>query len=635
MADSEIAGTLKPILLAMHPRRSLVAGAVWLIIGLAATFSIAAAVWVGSIARESILEQHVHRLSLETDQLSSDLGQALAIRLDAIRAAEHLLQVTGGSSRPGGLTAVFNELTSAYPQLDWIAAADADGIVRSANGKLAQGSAVGASRWLAAGLRGPWVGVIEKTPPPPSAEEPIAQESGRTVPVSNTSAFGDMAAPIRDETGRVVGVIAARLSWRRAPHHPERLTDESDPRGITQAYVLDGQGTVLIGPDDMRDRRWNGTPIEGGGIFATGAPQFERLPNGQRVLVSRASLSAGKEVSSLGWQVQLCEPHERVYQRANALAFKILWVSTCLGAATCFLGILGARQLTGRLKRLTRSVASAGENASAQIEIPGGVDEVAQLAQAFAKILGDLERERRELQTLSSELERRVAVRTKEVERLAEESRYAAIVRERLKIARDLHDTLAHSMMAILSEIRFLRKLQARDPASLPEELARAEVVAHEGLKEARTAITQMRVNAVRETGLGPALSNEFERFTNRTGTSGEFNVDIESARFGDERAETILRMAQEAFRNIERHSMATRVTLSLRTIGGTRLELRIEDNGVGFDPKAPRPGHYGIVGLHEQADLIGAELRIESDHRGTSLTVTLQVAPIEFGQGT
>ena len=85
---------------------------------------------------------------------------------------------------------------------------------------------------------------------------------------------------------------------------------------------------------------------------------------------------------------------------------------------------------------------------------------LAQLGSAFAKILGDLQQER-------SELERRVAVRTREVERLAEESRYAAIVRERLNIARDLHDTLAHSMMAILSEIRFLRRLQSRDPAAV------------------------------------------------------------------------------------------------------------------------------------------------------------------------
>jgi signal transduction histidine kinase len=225
-------------------------------------------------------------------------------------------------------------------------------------------------------------------------------------------------------------------------------------------------------------------------------------------------------------------------------------------------------------------------------------------------------------------------VRTREVERLAEESRYSAIVRERLKIARDLHDTLAHSMMAMLSEIRFLRRLQTHDPAAVTDELARAEKVAHEGLQEARTAITQMRVTAVRETGLGPALANAFERFIDHTGLSGDFSADVEAARFGDERAETMLRMAQEALRNVERHARATRVVVRLQSTHDSLLELRIEDNGIGFDPQALRPGHYGIVGLREQADLIGAELRIDSKPNvGTTLRVSLSLSPIVFNR--
>jgi signal transduction histidine kinase len=322
-----------------------------------------------------------------------------------------------------------------------------------------------------------------------------------------------------------------------------------------------------------------------------------------------------------------------VYQRADALALRILWVSLGLGAATALLGTFAARHLTRRLKRLTLSVAAVGSDEVSRIEVPAGRDEVASLARAFAKILGDLQQERSELKTLSSELERRVAVRTREVERLAQESRYAAIVRERLKIARDLHDTLAHSMMAMLSEIRLLRKLQSHDPGAVPGELAHAEEVAHEGLKEARAAITQMRVNAVRETGLGPALSNVFDRFIDHTGLGGEFISDVEAARFGDDRAETILRMAQEALRNVERHARATRVVVTLQSTG-THLELRIEDNGIGFDTLTLNSGHYGIVGLREQADLIGAELRIDSKpNEGTKLSVSLPLSPIEFGR--
>jgi signal transduction histidine kinase len=621
MTDPDSPAAPRSVLAGFDPRRSLVASAMWLIIALAITFSIAAAVWVGKIARESVLQQHVRRLSLETDQLSSDLGQALSARIDAVRAAGPILRATNVPGGPSGLAGVFEELMSAYPQLGWIAVADSSGVVVASNGALHKRDSVNSSRWFSDGLHGPWIGLIGET----------SRLQASTVP--GETDIGDMAIPVHDETGRIVGVIGAHVSWRRAANHPKRLTDESGPIATTEAYVLDHRGIVLIGPESMRDRPWDGIAAKDGpaavpeesSAETTDAPRFERLPDGRQVLVSRSLLNAGNEVSSLGWQVMLSEPNERVYQRANALALRILWVSLCLGAATALLGILGARHLTGRLKRLAQSVAAIDQDEGARIEIPHGVDEVSQLGAAFSKILGDLQQER-------SELERRVAVRTREVERLAEESRYAAIVRERLKIARDLHDTLAHSMMAMLSEIRYLRKLQARDPAAVADELARAERAAHEGLQEARTAISQMRITAVRETGLGPALANAFERFINTTGLSGDFTADAAAARFGDERAETLLRMAQEALRNVERHARATRVDVQLRSTDDSLLELRVADNGIGFDPDAPRPGHFGIVGLREQAQLIGAELRIDSKpNEGTTLYVSLRLSPIAF----
>jgi signal transduction histidine kinase len=595
----------------------------WLIIVLAVTFSIAAAVSVGSIARQTVFEQHVRRLSLETEQLSSDLGQALAARLDAVRASGRILRRASIADRPNRLNDVFDELLTAYPQLDWIAIADSNGVIIGTNGALQKGINVGAAPWFSTGLKGPWLGVIENA-------------DRRQTPAMTTAALGDLATPVRDEAGIIVGVVTAHLSWRRAAYHLPRLIDEADSPIATQAFLLDRDEIVLLGPKEMRGKPWSGVPKAArdlaqssvGQLEAiTTTPQFETLPAGQQVLISRAPLSVTNEISALGWRLQLSEPIERVYQRADAVAIRIIWVSLCLGALTALVGALGARHLTRRLKKLARSVNEVGENEAAKIEVPVGVDEVAQLGRAFAKILEDLQEERREL-------ERRVAVRTHEVERLAEESRYAAIVRERLKIARDLHDTLAHSMMAILSEIRLLRRLHSRDPAALSGELERAEQVAHQGLTEARSAITQMRANAVRETGLGPALANVFDKFIDHTGLSGEFSADAEAARFGDERGEAFLRIAQEAFRNIERHAMATRVIVKLHMINGTHMELRIQDNGIGFDPQTLLPGHYGIIGLREQAELIGAELTIDSmRNEGTIISVSLPLSPVAFNQ--
>ena len=398
--------------------------------------------------------------------------------------------------------------------------------------------------------------------------------------------------------------------------------------------ILDRANTVLVGPASLRNRPWSGVsdgeqiPFDVEAAASPGAPHFELRPNGSVALVARAPVSMLGTPDSKGWRVQLSEPKAHVYQRADALAVRILWISICLAGVTAFIGSLGAGRLTQRLRRLTASAVAAGGDPEVPISVPRGTDEVAKLGAAFAQVLDDLRQERRELLALSEDLERRVTLRTREVERLAEESRYAAVVRERLKIARDLHDTLAHSMMAMLSEVRLLRKLQAHDPAALAEELRNAEQVAHAGLIEARTAIAQMRVNAVRDTGLGSALANAFDRFLDRTGLQGRFVQDPHAGSFGDERAETLFRMAEEALRNIERHAGAARVEMRLTSLDESTLQLAIEDDGTGFDCEIARPGHFGLVGLREQAQMIGAELAIESGDGGTRVTTTLRTIP-------
>ncbi len=595
--------TLVTTLKKLDPRRSLVAAISWLVIALAVCFALAASFSVGNLARDNLVRQHARRLALETDQLGSDLAQAIAVRRSAIAAA-------GAASASAAGT--FAELQRTHPELGWIAMADASGNI------VAGPSFTNRPSWAAPASQGLWLGIASANGDP--TDVPYAPLSAAE------PALGDMAAPVVDAMGKTVGVVAAHLSWRRANAHQALLSDAEDASLAAQAIVLDGDGVVVIGPQATLGKAWGAVPDSG--------PRFEQRPNGQVLLAARAPIDTGPGPTSKGWQVQLSEPKERVYRRANALALQILWISGFLGILTALLGAWGARRLTRRLQRLTDSAMSVGVNAEARFEVPRGHDEASKLATAFAKVLEDLRRERSDLRALGSELERRVAMRTLEVERLAEESRYAAIVRERLKIARDLHDTLAHSMMAMLSEVRLLRRIQSRDPEALLDELARAEQMAQEGLNAARTAITHMRVNAVRDTGLGAALERLFTRFLDHTGISGEFNADAAAANVGDERAETIYRIAEEALRNIERHARATRVTMSLRIVGATHLEFQVEDNGIGFDPEATAAGHFGIVGLREQAQLIGAELEIRSMYNsGTMVRLQLRIVPESLEQ--
>ena len=398
-----------------------------------------------------------------------------------------------------------------------------------------------------------------------------------------------------------------------------------------RALLVDEEQRVLV---DSRASRSSSAPSASEDAAATpvlthGEAVLQRLDTGQRQVAVQARTDQRPALRRLGLQLMLVRPSEETLWQGGEMQRQIAWMTLGVSLVAALVGIAFARRLTRRLTRLTAAVRRVGTNPGERLDPPAGQDEVSALGHAFGTLLDSLRHERDALNTLTAELEQRVQARTREVERLAADSRYAAVVRERLRLARDLHDTLAHSMMAMLAEIRTLRMLHAHDPNALAAELERAERVAHDGLNEARDAIGQMRLNAVRDLGLGPALGSAVGRFADRTGVAVSYASDPCAASFADSRAEVVFRIAEEALRNIDRHAHASHVGVTLRDGDDATIELTIEDDGVGFDPASLHPGHYGLVGIREQAQLMDAELSLTSAaRRGTTLRLRLRVGP-------
>ena len=117
--------TLVTTLRSLDPRRSLVAAISWLVIALAACLAGAAFLWVGSLARDNILQQHSRRLALETDQLASDLSGALRARRAALQSAQSASPARFAG--PEGLRALLEVLQREQPQYEWLAIASPDG----------------------------------------------------------------------------------------------------------------------------------------------------------------------------------------------------------------------------------------------------------------------------------------------------------------------------------------------------------------------------------------------------------------------------------------------------------------------------------------------------------------------------
>jgi signal transduction histidine kinase len=621
--------SMHPLARYLDPRRSLAAAIGWLIFALSIGLVLVASAWVGDIVRTNLLDQRGRQLDRAADQLAAELNLNLALRLQSVRALAAMLGNELGDDDHATLQRILENLQRAYPEFEWIGVANPRGRVLATTQGVLEGSNVADRSWFALGLKGSGIGIVRR-PPTKIITSPAAIDGAR-------EPFVDLIASAIDIKGNTVGVIGTQLNRRWLLDLAASLGQTLRESIGTEALLLDDDGTVLVGPVDLEGKRWESSREDTDAttpVATANAPRgnvesssrVERMADGERVVVARATRSASDALHALGWRVMVFQPLQDATQRARVLQGQIAAVLLGLGLLAAMLGVLVARRVTRDLDALAHSADAVRAGTAQEIALPAGRNETARLGRALDELLASLRRERSALQAMNAELDQRVAARTREIERLAKQAGYDAVVRERLKIARDLHDTLAHSMMAMLTEIRLLKRLFATNPGALMEELMRAEETAHQGLKEARAAIAQMRFNPVRDAGLAAALGDFVERFVERTGIPVEYTSDAQAGAFADERAETLFRIAEEAMRNVERHAGATRVTISLRTSPkGDELTLTIADDGVGFDAQAAHQGHYGLAGLREQARLIGAVLTINSaPQQGTTINVTL-----------
>ncbi len=215
----------------------------------------------------------------------------------------------------------------------------------------------------------------------------------------------------------------------------------------------------------------------------------------------------------------------------------------------------------------------------------------------------------------------------RQLQRQAALTEALAASRERNRLARELHDTLAHSLAGLVVELEAVETLCDVDPLAMRAELRRAKQLAREGLDEARKAIHDLRESPAQDMGLGAALRQAMNEFGERTGleTRVEFMAsEPDALSLPPATADTLYHIVQEALTNVERHAQATVVTLRLQLTSGT-LTVQVSDDGVGFEPEHLPEGRYGLLGMRERAAAIGATLEVTSaPGAGTTVTVHL-----------
>jgi signal transduction histidine kinase len=235
----------------------------------------------------------------------------------------------------------------------------------------------------------------------------------------------------------------------------------------------------------------------------------------------------------------------------------------------------------------------------------------------------------RQMEVLFGSERRARQLMEQQLEAASSEVRFASLARTRLRLARDLHDTLVHSIMALLTQIRLTRHFLSTDPARVSDDLATAEQAALDGLTRARDAIARLRMPD--EPDLAPDVEEALSDFAKQTGIQVAVAID-DVARPGMRNyALTIQRILGEALRNVEAHAQARQIhfrAVEQETAAGKKLVVEIRDDGCGFDPALPKPGHFGLTGMVEFAELVGGECVVESGRgEGTLVRISLPAA--------
>ncbi|PKN83499.1 MAG: hypothetical protein CVU46_16815 [Chloroflexi bacterium HGW-Chloroflexi-8] len=196
--------------------------------------------------------------------------------------------------------------------------------------------------------------------------------------------------------------------------------------------------------------------------------------------------------------------------------------------------------------------------------------------------------------------------------------------RERNRLARELHDTLAHTLSGLTVQLEAMHTIYPQDDGQMHELIDTALNTSRNGLEETRRALKALRAEPLEDLGLEFSLLNLVNMVQSRAGLTVKVDLPDPISFFSEDEEQTIYRITQEAFENILRHSKATRIWLSLESKDDSRI-LKIRDDGIGFDLSEHDLilDRLGIQGMRERAETIGAEFSIHSSP-GLGTTVEL-----------
>jgi len=314
-------------------------------------------------------------------------------------------------------------------------------------------------------------------------------------------------------------------------------------------------------------------------------------------------------VPELGWALVMEEPWEAVTTpmlettRIAPLVLVPLLLITLAGLW------FGARQIVQPLRDLEKKSASLAWGDFSGIEEPvGGIAEIRHLQAELSHMAQKVQAAQRSLRDYIGAITE------------AQEE-------ERRRLARELHDDTLQSIIALKQRVQLAQKnLSEKNSQQSLQEL---ETIAEQTIENLRRTTRALRPIYLEDLGLVTALEMLARETESSSGVKITFHKEGSERRLSAPVELALYRMAQEALSNVARHAQATQANLNIH-YHGEIVELLVEDNGTGFEtPNTPADfapsGHFGLLGMYERADLVGAILKIiSSPGQGTKLKISI-----------
>lgn len=419
-------------------------------------------------------------------------------------------------------------------------------------------------------------------------------------------------------TGRATGGGHGTETWAAGVVSLERLglsdvLDSLHVSGSTTVYLITASGQILYHSDPAQvGRTVADTPYVQAALRGESGADYGTDPEGREIVASFAPVPVA------GWALVQEERWKETISplmRYSQTAPLILVPGLLIAAWVVWFGI---QQIVYPLRELeARATDLAWGNFTTIDEPVGGIEEIRRLQATLRHMAA-------RIQSVQSGMHSYIATITQAQEE------------ERARLARELHDQTAQSLVALGHREQMLKRFLVDDPEA-EALLSELRAMTTQAIDDLRRIIRAMRPIYLEELGLVPALKMLARDLNLDSEITVHFEQQGTPRRLPPEREIALYRVAQEALSNAWQHSKATQVWLSIR-FNEQEVTLSVRDNGQGF--AAPRHvtdlserGHFGIMGMYERAALIGAHLQIRSEP-GEGTHVLIRAPMNSAGEG-